>query len=177
MNRALVVLSLLVTVAACGGDDDYTPPVKDGDDLDMTAADFTCPNEWPQVDRFFITNLLGQLDAAVAIAERGEGELPVGTVVQLIPSEAMVKRRAGFSPESNDWEYFKLSANGAETVIDERGTTAIENAVGKCNTCHAGAGVEHDFICRSGRGCEDFPPPAHFATAMLATTDSRCPSR
>ena len=58
---------------------------------------------------FFVDNRLGHLDEAVAIAEANEGgTYPVGTILQLVPQEAMVKRRRASSPATNDWEFFSL---------------------------------------------------------------------
>ena len=36
---------------------------------------------------------------------------PVGTVLQLIPTEAMVKRHKGYSPSTDDWEFFALKVS------------------------------------------------------------------
>src|SRR5690606_25805455 len=70
------------------------------EDLDMTAEDFECIAGWDQVLGFRINNLLGHLEEAIAVAQNPEGgTYPVGTILQHLPTEAMVKRRAGFSPE------------------------------------------------------------------------------
>ena len=56
------------------------------------------------------------------------GVYPVGTVIQLVPQEAMVKRAAGFDPATNDWEFFSLDVSGAERVgalIEYDDTTTI----------------------------------------------------
>jgi hypothetical protein len=39
-------------------------------------------------------------------------------VLQLIPNEVMVKQQKGFSPATNDWEFFALDTdkNGTITV-------------------------------------------------------------
>ena len=39
---------------------------------------------------FFVANLLGETDATVKVAQAGQGEYPVGSLVQLVPGEAMI---------------------------------------------------------------------------------------
>ncbi|MFL6231415.1 MAG: cytochrome P460 family protein [Pyrinomonadaceae bacterium] len=53
---------------------------------------------------------------------------------------AMVKREAGFNPESGDWEYFVV--NGAGTQIQARGR--LDN----CTACHVGR-KELDYTFRT----------------------------
>ncbi|HLV64463.1 MAG TPA: hypothetical protein VKY73_01565, partial [Polyangiaceae bacterium] len=121
------------------------------EDIDMKPEDFTCIADWDQVLGFRITNLLGHLDEALAVAESGTGTYPVGTVIQHLPTEAMVKRRAGFSPETRDWEFFvlQLGAQG-EVTIQERGTTEIKTGMGQtCASCHSMAPEEFDFVCNT----------------------------
>jgi methylmalonyl-CoA mutase len=48
---------------------------------------------------------------------------PPGTVIQLVPQEAMVKRESGFAPEANDWEFFFLNVDAEGTEIAARGVT------------------------------------------------------
>src|SRR5262249_60416159 len=52
-----------------------------------------------------------KLARAVEMTRTGDvsGGYPVGTILQLFPAEAMVKRKPGFNPEGGDWEFFKLS--------------------------------------------------------------------
>src|SRR3954447_10190124 len=69
------------------------PPIED---IDMQAADFPNVNTMTKVDTYFVTNLLGHEQAALAVARSPKGgKFPVGTLIQLVPQEAMVKRRAG----------------------------------------------------------------------------------
>lgn len=68
-----------------------------------SEADFECLLRWPRVRHFRITNRLGRLEEALAVAEAiGETpglDFPEGTIVQLIPGEAMVKWGGSFEPE------------------------------------------------------------------------------
>jgi hypothetical protein len=150
------------------------------EDIDMQPDDFSCIGEWDQVLGFRITNVLGHLDEAIAVAEGTGGDVyPVGTVIQHLPTEAMVKRRAGFSPATKDWEFFllELSSEGV-TTIAERGTTEIETSMGAtCVSCHSLAPDEFDFVCNTwgdqgGDNC-GFDFMDSFLAQQLAT-DTRC---
>lgn len=71
---------------------------------------------------FYVDNLSGDLDATLAVANAADGGVyPPGSVVQLVPGEAMVKRAPGFSPVTNDWEFFELDTSPAGTEIRKRG--------------------------------------------------------
>jgi hypothetical protein len=122
------------------------------EDLDMQPDDFSCIGDWDKVLGFRINNLLGHLDEAIAVAESATGGVyPVGTIIQHLPTEAMVKRRPGFSAATKDWEFFllQLSPTG-ETTILERGTTDIQTSMGQtCVSCHTKAAAEFDFICNT----------------------------
>lgn len=122
-----------------------------GMDLDMTAEDFTCIADWDQVLGFRINNLLGNLEEALAVAQSPTGGVyPVGTVIQHLPTEAMVKRATGFSPESKDWEFFLLSvAQDGTTTITDRGTTEITTMGNTCVSCHSLAPDQWDFVCNT----------------------------
>jgi hypothetical protein len=150
------------------------------EDIDMTAEDFSCIGDWDKVLGFRITNLLGHLDEALAVAnDPAGGVYPVGTLIQHIPTEAMVKRRAGFSPETKDWEFFQLelSADGMTTIAN-RGTTELTTSMGQtCASCHSMVSDEFDFICntwaeQTGNSC-GFDFTDSFLDMQLAT-DTRC---
>ena len=64
----------------------------------MEADDFVNINDMTAVRGYFIDNRLGHLDEALAVAnDPAGGTYPVGTIIQLVPQEAMVKR-ARLSP-------------------------------------------------------------------------------
>ena len=169
-------LAALLSVAACGGDeprastpdaaaptadaDVDAPPVITGEDLDMRAEDFTCIKTWDMVRHFRISNKLGHLDEALEVANdlEGGGAYPVGTVIQLIPQEAMVKRAPGFDADSNDWEFFALDVSADGTEITTRGGAEVINQFGgSCADCHSLAREEFDFVCEKDHGCEPLP--------------------
>ena len=71
------------------------------EDAKLRAADFTNVNSMTRVGDHFVTNVRGHLAAALAVAHSAKGgRYPVGTVIQLVPQEAMVKRAPGFSPST-----------------------------------------------------------------------------
>src|SRR5690349_24767684 len=106
-------LGLVIAIAACGsktstggGPDAAGSNAPDAsgsgsaEDLDMKASDFECVLRWTQVNNAYrITNKLGHDALSVANNPNG-GEFPVGTIIQIVPTEAMVKRKAGFSAET-----------------------------------------------------------------------------
>ena len=145
------------------------------EDLDMSPEDFVCLLDWDPVRRFRITNLLGHLDETLEVANSPTGGVyPVGTVIQLIPNEAMVKRGNGWSPETNDWEFFSLQTSAAGTEILDRGATKVVNQFGgNCFTCHADAEPQWDFVCEQDHGCVPLPLSAE-AIAALQDNDPRC---
>ncbi len=173
MNKTLVlrgVVAVMLALAACS--EPESTACKDGDFV-ATEADFTCLLDWESVGRLRFRNACGQrADTQRMLTDRQPGQqFPVGTIIQLQPLEAMVKRRLGFDPPNQDWEYFKLGGSPAGTSIKERGTT-LTNDVGSCRDCHAG-GKEYDFVCQEGHGCDPLPVP----NAVLASgqyRDVRC---
>ena len=159
-----------------------TPP-PGVEDLNMTADDFQCLTTGTPVRKYFVWNQLGHLDEALEVAntEGGGGDFPVGTILQLAPFEAMVKRFDGFSDVTNDWEYFLLEVTEAGTIIEQRGsdptigTIGVENFIGQpCQDCHALPGPEWDFTCETGHGCEPLPGPDALIF-HVQRSDPRCP--
>src|SRR5579863_6811401 len=117
----------------------------DAEDFMATEATFDClkRSEWTQVGLSYFKNTLGHTDEMLAVARSPEGgTLPVGTVVQLIPTEASVKRAHGFSAASHDWEFFSLNVSSTGTTIKARGGDAhvVSSFNGaSCIGCHGQA--------------------------------------
>ena len=56
----------------------------------IDAKSFRCITEMTHVRQFYVDNLLGNLDATLAVANSATGgPYPPGTIIQLIPTEAM----------------------------------------------------------------------------------------
>lgn len=136
---------------------------------------FHCMRQMTPVRHFFVDNLTGDLAATLAAANAPKGAVyPAGSVVQLVPTEVMVKREAGFSPATGDWEFFELEVNANGSRIGKRGFAEVNNRFGKnCFTCHAPAREPWDFICESGHGCDPIPVD-HKMTGALQRSDPRC---
>ncbi len=146
------------------------------EDLDMSPEDFVCILEWDKVRNLRIANLLGYQDEALAVANSPDGGVyPVGTVIQLVPTEAMVKRAAGTSPISGDWEYFFLEVSAQGTEIATRGFEEVVNGFGgNCQDCHSKAAPQWDFICEKDHGCDPLPFTDEQIEAVQ-NADPRCP--
>jgi hypothetical protein len=145
------------------------------EDPALDAEDFGCILDWPLVHRFRITNVLGDVDASVAVANSPDGGVyPIGTLIQLIPTEAMVKRAPGFAPQANDWEFFSLSVSAQGTEILERGSDQVVNAFGgNCFDCHSQAAPQWDLLCEQDHGCDPLPFTAEQIEAVQ-NADPRC---
>jgi hypothetical protein len=148
------------------------------EDIELQADDFVRLQDMTPVRGFFVDNRLGHLDEALAVANdtEGGGAYPVGTIIQLIPQEAMVKRAPGFDARSNDWEFFSLAVSESGTEILSRGGADVINQFGgSCADCHAAAEPQFDFVCEDGHGCEPLPIGDDVIRSVQAS-DPRPPS-
>lgn len=156
-------------LGGCGSDAQGTC----GADFEAQEGDFTCAMSWPEAGGVRVRAMCGGQDRAEALLNNpAPGQVfPVGTMLMLMPGEAMVKRGPGFDSANGDWEYFVLGGNAAGTRIKERGA-GISNGAGSCRECHAG-GRSFDFVCQSSNGCEKLALP-HGAIRALQYVDARC---
>ena len=136
---------------------------------------FSCIREMTPVRHFYVDNLLGDIEGTLAAANSPEGAVyPTGSVVQLVPTEVMVKREPGTFMATGDWEFFELEVNDSGSTIAKRGFVDVVNRFGgNCFACHAPAKEKWDFICESGHGCEPIPIN-HKMTGALQRSDPRC---
>jgi hypothetical protein len=163
---ALVGAALLFVACGGGGDSPARaapPPASTtsapAEDARLTATDFRNINTMTPINGHFIANVNGHLDEALAVARSKTGGVyPVGTLIQLVPTEAMVKRRAGFSPATRDWEFFSLDVSEKGTKILSRGGAEVLNRFGgSCASCHGLAKPEFDGVCLQDHGCDPLP--------------------
>ena len=99
---------------------------------------------------------------------------PAGSLIQLVPGEAMIKREKGFDPATKDWEFFELNVSPKGTEINKRGTADIINRFGgNCLECHAQAEPQWDLVCEQTHGCDPIPITPIMARA-IQKTDPRC---
>ena len=140
----------------------------------IDASTFKCMLKMTAVRHFFVDNLAGNLEGTVAVAKAGRGEYPEGSVLQLIPNEVMVKLKKGFSPGTNDWEFFALESDKNGSRIVSRGTQDVNNFLGlNCFECHKAARAEFDLVCDQDHGCAPLPLTRSMFLA-IQHTDPRC---
>lgn len=185
---AAIVLPLVV-LQACGRSDVTSQPTVeaatpsttsallavDVSELSIDAGSFGCLADMTNVRHFYVDNLLGDVDATVAVAESTDGGVyPPGSVVQLVPTEAMVKLPPGSSPATRDWEFFELEVTGDGSRIVTRGFADVENRFGgNCFGCHIEAEPQYDLICELDHGCDPIPVTREQIAAVQAA-DPRC---
>ncbi len=146
------------------------------DEVSVDNSSFRCMSDMTQVRHFYVDNLLGNLDGTVKVAQAGKGVYPPGSLLQLIPFEAMVKRQKGFNPATNDWEFFFLDVDAKGTNINTRGFAEVNNGFGmNCFGCYAMAKPEFDMVCEQDNGCDPIPLTREMFGA-LQRTDPRCES-
>lgn len=168
---ALLALALPLSAAA-------EAPAAAPAPVTITAASFKCLTDMTAVRGFFVDNLSGDLEATLKVARNpAGGTWPPGSVVQLVPTEVMVKREPGFSPVTRDWEFFELDVSDKGSTIRTRGFAEVNNRFDKnCFACHAAAKPQFDLICEQDHGCEELPIP-RYVIRSLQVTDPRCAVR
>ena len=141
----------------------------------IDATSFRCITAMTPVRQFYVDNLRGDLAATVAAANSATGAVyPPGSVIQLIPGEAMVKREKGFNVATRDWEFFELDVSTDGTQIRKRGfADVVSRFGGNCFACHIAARPEWDLVCESDHGCKPIPVTRAMIGA-LQRTDPRC---
>lgn len=174
MNTRLRAIAVTIaTVLTAGLTTSYAAQKTSAD---ITADSFKCIRTMTPVRGFYVDNLQGDLKGTVAVANSATGGVyPPGSVVQLVPTEVMVKRDAGFNAATKDWEFFELDAKSDGTsVIRTRGFVDVVNRFGgNCFACHVKAKPEWDLICETGHGCDAIPLTPVMIKA-LQKTDPRC---
>ncbi len=154
------------------------------EDYAPKASDFDClqGNDWTTVGVSRFKNLLGHTAEMLAVARSADGGVfPAGTFIQLIPAEASVKRGAGYSAVSHDWEFFSLNATATGTTINAAaGDASVINFTGmSCLGCHSAAAPQWDLECGdvnggNTHGCAALPLTGS-QLAGLQQSDPRCP--
>ncbi len=128
-----------------------------------------------KVRGFYVDNVLGDLDGTLKVANsKNGGSYPPGSVVQLVPTEVMVKHREGWNKATNDWEFFELNVSESGSRINVRGVTQVVNKFGgNCFECHERAKRKWDMLCETDHGCQ----PILLTDADIAAmqdADPRC---
>ena len=102
-------------------------------------------------------------------------DYPVGTILQLFPDQAMVKRTAEQFPLTNGWEFFEFEILQGKTLIRARGDRVSSRNSVPCMACHQNA-PKFDFVCGKNHGCA----PLSFSEQKIAeiqASDERCPKK
>ena len=173
LSRPLAVLLraatlLLIAASAVAADTPADQKVKVDD------HSFKCITEMTKVRHFYVDNLLGKVAATVAVATADKGDYPPGSVLQLMPNEAMVKHEKGFNPTTHDWEFFFVDTDKNGSKIFASGFTEVNNRLGlNCFNCHKLARPEFDLVCEQDHGCAPIPVTRAMFGA-LQRTDPRC---
>jgi hypothetical protein len=154
----------------------YSAAALSADDLVITEKDFVCVLNLPKVRNTRIQNPDPEkLKEATRIFKDSmpNQDYPTGTILQLIPTEAMVKHDRASFPNSNGWEFFALQVSADGTKILDRGDKVLNTSLKKpCLECHVPA-VKYDFVCEKGHGCATIPVTDQQIAAMQAA-DPRC---
>jgi hypothetical protein len=129
--------------------------------VEVSKNSFKCLTEMTPVRGFFVDNLLGNLQSTLDAAKSANGAVyPVGSVVQLVPTEVMVKREKGYNAVTKDWEFFELDVSEKGSEIKIRGAFEVVNKFeGNCFGCHIKAKPQWDMICEQDHGCDPITLP------------------
>lgn len=152
------------------------PSSASAEDLTVSEETFGCILDWPKVrnTRFKHSNP-EKLKEAMQIFRDSvpDKEYPIGTILQLVPFEAMVKHPREQFPNTNGWEFFFLDVSKEGTKIADRGERVVNRSQGvTCLSCHQPA-VKFDFVCEKGHGCAPIPFDDQ-KIAEIQRSDLRC---
>jgi hypothetical protein len=186
-KKTVLVVSVLVGIQACGKTEEVSEVVVKQEaqvesaiatvipEMKIDADSFVCLNRMTAVRHYFVDNLRDDLAATVAAAESTDGAVfPPGSVVQLVPTEAMVKHESGWNAVTNDWEFFELDVSAEGSSIRNRGFTDVVNRFGgNCFGCHIKAEAKYDLICELDHGCDPIPVTREMIAGIQAQ-DPRC---
>ena len=153
-------------------------PTRFDDNAQVTADMFGCIYDFPKVRNTFLFHPEPEkLKEVIHIfSERiPDTEYPVGTVMQLVPFEAMVKHPSEKYPDSNGWEFLALTVTAESTTITSQGDHALNFEGRECLSCHAAA-IEYDFVCEKNHGCAPLSIGDE-QIAALQVADPRCTQR
>lgn len=154
----------------------YMPDSVSAQDVTVSEQTFGCILDWPKVrNTRFKQADPEKLKEAMRIFRGSvpDQEYPVGTILQLVPFEAMVKHPREKFPNTNGWEFFFLDVSKEGTKIADRGDKVVNRSQGvTCLSCHQPA-AKFDFVCEKGHGCAPIPFDDQ-KIAEIQKSDLRC---
>src|SRR5277367_4689393 len=96
-NRKVNVPSIVLIISL------FFPPLDNADigadgKVLVNEKTFDCIQRLSPIRGFYVGNLLGNLKGSLAVTNSNvAGVYPPGTIVQLVPTEAMIKQPAGYN--------------------------------------------------------------------------------
>jgi hypothetical protein len=151
---ALICVTWVLTMTAPA-----TAPAAGSAPIPVSGKSFGCISRLKPVRGFFVGNLSADPAGTLQVARSPDGGVyPPGSVIQLVPTEAMVKQPKGYNEATHDWEFFELNVSKEGTTVNKRGFAEVVNRFGgNCFTCHIKAQPKWDFVCETGHGCDPIP--------------------
>jgi hypothetical protein len=176
IRKQLRIVTGIAIFLASSGCSQPEPKAQTKTDVPISETSFRCIRDMTPVRGFFVDNVLGDVAATLAVARSPTGgTYPPGSLVQVIPTTAMLKHQPGHNPETNDWEFIELDVKSGGVTILGRGYAELNMRSGQnCLACHKPAKAKWDLICDRTQDCIPIP----LTPAMLrglANTDPRCP--
>ena len=147
-------------------------------DVAVSEKSFGCIRDGTKIRNTYIKNAdPGKLKEAVSIFKdrMPDREYPVGTFLQLLPGEVMVKHQRQKFPDTSGWEFFALDLSAQGSKIKSRGDKTTNFQGVPCMSCHQPA-AKFDFVCEKGHGCAPVPLDDP-KIAELQAADPRCPKK
>ena len=148
------------------------------EDVTVSEKSFSCISEGTKIRNTYIKHADPEkLKEAMRIFKNSvpDKEYPVGTFLQLLPGEAMVKHPRDKFPDTKGWEFFALDLSEQGTKIRTRGDKVVNFQGVACMSCHQPA-AKFDFVCEKGHGCAPVPLDDP-KIAELQAADPRCPKK
>ena len=148
------------------------------EDVTVSEKSFGCIRDGTKVRNTYIKHAdPAKLKEAVRIFQNRvpDTEYPIGTFLQLLPGEVMVKHQRAKFPDTNGWEFFALELSAQGSKIRTRGDKTTNFQGVPCMSCHQPA-VKFDFVCEKGHGCAPVPLDDP-KIAELQAADPRCPKK
>jgi len=176
--RCIALVGAIVCVAPGWGNGQAVGATTGAQDITVTDQSFGCLRDATKVRNTYIRNAdPKRLAEAVRILRDrvADTEYPVGTFLQLVPGEAMVKHPRATFPATNGWEFFALDLSPQSTKIKTRGDNVVNFQGVPCLGCHKPA-AKFDFVCEKGHGCAPIPIDDK-KIAELQGMDPRCPAK
>jgi hypothetical protein len=171
-------LTAILCVAPGSGNGQAVVDTTGTQEITVTDKSFGCLRDGTKVRNTYIRNAdPKRLAEAVRILRDriANTEYPVGTVLQLVPGEAMVKHPRATFPATNGWEFFALDLSPQGTKIKTRGDNVVNFQGVPCLGCHKAAAT-FDFVCEKDHGCAPIPLDDK-KIAERQGTDPRCPAK